>query len=358
LGKVGRLYRLAELGVIRCERWDKRLWALRKICCVETHTAGEPTRILVSPSPALKGRTIVEKRDHFKRDFDRIRRMLMHEPRGHRDMFGAILLPPCDPKADIGVIFMDAGGYVNMCVHGSIGTVTAAIETGIVETQEPLTRLVLDTPSGLVHATARIEESSVRNVTIQNVPAFLFQSGEVDLPRKGKIPLDIAFGGNFFAIVDGKALGVSVTPASYQELVSLGLSIRQAVNDQFEIQHPEKEHLRSVDLVEICDAPTDSRANIKNATVFGAGQIDRSPCGTGTCAKMATLYAKGKLQLNELFVNESLIGTLFRGRLVERTKVKNFDAVLPEIEADAHITGFSQFVLDPSDPLRDGFLLK
>ena len=334
------------------------MWPWRKIRCVETHTAGEPTRIVVSPFPMLKGETMIEKRDHFKTDFDRIRRMLMHEPRGHQDMFGAILLPPCDPKADIGAIFMDAGGYLDMCVHGSIGMVTAAIETGMVEPREPLTRLVLDTPSGLVHATARIEGSSVRSVTIQNVPAFLFQTGEVHLPRKGKIPLDIAFGGNFFAIVDAKVLGVRVTPASYKELVSLGLSIRQAVNSEFKTQHPEKERLRSVDLVEICDAPDNPNANVKNATVFGEGQIDRSPCGTGTCAKMATLYAKGELQLNEQFVSESIIGTIFKGRLIGRTKVRDFDAVLPEIEGDAHITGFSQFVLDPSDPLRDGFLLK
>jgi proline racemase len=304
----------------------------------------------------LKGRTIVEKRDHFKRDFDGIRRMLMLEPRGHRDMFGAILLPPCDSKADIGLIFMDAGGYVNMCVHGSIGAVTAAIETGIVENKEPLTELTLDTPSGIVHATAKIEGSSVKSVTIHNMPAFLYHTSEVNL-SDGKIPVDIAFGGNFFAIVDAKILGVRVDPSSCQQLVSIGLSIRQAVNSQIKIQHPEIEHLRSVDLVEICDVPTNPMANVKNATIFGAGQIDRSPCGTGTCAKMASLYAKGKLGINEEFVNESIIGTIFRGRLTGRAKVGNFDAVLPEVEGEAHVTGFSQFVLDPSDPIGDGFLL-
>lgn len=328
----------------------------RRIWCVDTHTAGEPTRIAVSPFPILKGRTVVEKRDHLRRDFDGIRRMLMLEPRGHKGMFGAILLPPCDSKADMSLIFMDAGGYVNMCVHGSIGAVTAAIETGIVESKEPITELSLDTPSGIVYATAKVQGSSVRSVTIRNMPSFLYHTGEVDLPDR-KIPVDIAFGGNFFAIADAKALGVRVDPSSSQELASIGLSIRRAVNSQIKVQHPEIEHLRSVDLVEICDTPANPAADAKNATVFGVGQIDRSPCGTGTCAKMASLYAKGELKIGEEFVNESIIGTIFTGRLTGRTKVKGFDAVLPEIDGDAHITGFSQFVLDPSDPIRDGFLL-
>lgn len=332
--------------------------AQKIISCIETHTAGEPTRVVTTPLPTLKGETVAEKMNNLKRDVDEIRRSLMHEPRGHKDMFGAILVPPCNPQADIGVIFMDNGGYVNMCVHGSIGTVTAAVETGIVEAREPVTEVVLDTPSGLVHATAHICESSVNSVTIQNVPAFLFQTCEVDLPQIGKIPADIAFGGNFFAIVDAEPLGVKVAPTSYQQLVALGLSIREATNKQFKIKHPEFDHIRSVDLVEICDNPSHPNADCRNATVFGAGQIDRSPCGTGTCAKMATLYAKGELELDEEFVNESILGTIFKGKLTRKVKVGDFDAVLPEIEGTAHITGFSQFVLDPTDPLREGFLLK
>ncbi len=328
----------------------------QRIWCVDTHTAGEPTRIAVSPFPMLDGKTIVEKRDHFRRDFDRIRKMLMLEPRGHRDMFGAILLPPCDSRADIGLIFMDAGGYLNMCVHGSIGAVTAMIETGIVESEEPLTELDLDTPSGIVHATARVEGSSVKSVKIRNIPAFLYRTAEIDLPDR-KVPVDITFGGNFFAIADAKALGVRVNPSSYKELISVGLSVKQAVNSQIKVRHPEIEHIESVDLVEICDTPTNPTANSKNATVFGVGQIDRSPCGTGTCAKMASQYAKGKLKIGEEFVNESIIGTIFRGRLTGRTKVGNFDAVFPEIDGEAHITSFSQFVLNPSDPIREGFLL-
>jgi len=330
----------------------------KTICCVDSHTAGEPTRVVVSSLPALKGQTILEKRASLRKDFDGIRKILMYEPRGHRDMFGGIVLPPCDPRADIGVIFMDTMGYLNMCIHGSIGVVTIAIETGVVYAQEPVTRVVLDTPSGLVQATARIENSSVKSVVIRNVPSFLFKTGEVDLPGKGKIPLDISFGGNFFAIVDAQSLGVTVSPSSYQQLLAVGLSLRDAVNEQFKVHHPEQEHIRSVDLVEICDSPSNPEADVRNATVFGVGQIDRSPCGTGVCAKMATLYAKGKLALREEFVSESIVGTLFRGRLTDRAKVGDFDAVIPEVEGTAYVTGFSEFVLDPSDPLKDGLLLK
>ncbi len=330
----------------------------REIRCVETHTAGEPTRIVISSLPELKGETMAEKKNNFEKHFDSVRRLLMHEPRGHTDMFGAILLPPSNPKAELGAIFMDSKGYLGMCVHGSIALVTAAIKTKVIDAREPVTEVVLDTPSGLVRATAHLDASSVKSVAIRNVPSFLYETGELCLPGRGKIPVDIAFGGNFFAIVEAESLGVTVKPESYQQLVTLGVSIRSRVNEKFSVQHPEKDHIQSIDLVEICDRPSHPEADGKNATVFGVGQVDRSPCGTGTSAKMATLYAKGKLGLDEEFVSESIAGTLFKGRLVEKTRVGDLDAVVPEVEGTAYVTGFSQFVLDPSDPLKEGFLLK
>lgn len=331
----------------------------RMIHCVDSHTMGEPTRTVVGGLPHIPGATLVEKKTWLETYLDHIRTGLMHEPRGHRDMFGSVLTAPVNPAADLGIIFMDGGGYLNMCGHGTIGAVTIALETGMLKMQTPLTDVILETPAGLVHARAYIDRNRVSEVSFTNVPAFVWQSDvPVEVPQLNCfITLDIAFGGSFFALVDVKKLGLAVAPEHLPDLVDRALTIRRVINDQIDIQHPVMKHIQGVDLVEIYDTPSRTDAHLKNVVIFGQGQVDRSPCGTGTCAKLATLYAKGNIQLNVPFRYESILGQVFEGKILDTTRVGPFDAIVPEITASACITGFNQFVFDEADPLTYGFTL-
>ncbi|MHC1712350.1 MAG: proline racemase [Solidesulfovibrio sp.] len=330
----------------------------RTVMAIDSHTMGEPTRIVIGGIPNIPGKTMAEKKIYLEEHMDYIRTSLMREPRGHRDMFGSILTSSINPEADYGIVFMDGGGYLNMCGHGSIGAVTAAIETGIVAAVEPITTVKFDAPAGFITAQAAMQDNVVQSVTIRNVPAFLYKSDvTIHVPGVGEVTLDVSFGGSFFAIVNAKMLSLEVEPKNIAALTKTGMAILKAANEQIKVQHPELQHIKSIDLVEIFDEPTSPEADFKNVVIFGDGQADRSPCGTGTCAKMATLHAKGHLKLNHEFVYESIIGTLFKGRLVDTVKVGSFEAVIPEITGAAYITGFNQFVIDPLDPLKFGFLL-
>lgn len=323
---------------------------------VDTHTAGEPTRVVVSGFPFLSG-TMAQRRQRLQEAYDSIRTTLMHEPRGHADMFGAILMTPASPEADLGVVFMDSGGYLAMCGHGSIGAVAAALATGVVPAEEPETSIVMDTPAGLVRARAQVEHGRVGEIAVENVPAFLYQGGgELEL-SSGRLTVDVAFGGNFFALVPAERLGLTVERTHLAELTHRGVEILAAVNEQLDVFHPTAPHIDAVDLVEIYEDKPEDGADCRNVVIFGESQADRSPCGTGTCAKMAALHAEGRLGLDEPFVNESILGTRFTGRLLRETKVGTFNAVIPEIAGRAYVTGFQQFVVDRDDPLKSGFLL-
>jgi proline racemase len=329
------------------------------ISTVDTHTAGEPTRIVVSGIPKIRGRTMGEKIEYLRNEFDFIRTAIMREPRGHNDMFGAIITEPTTPDADLGVIFTHCGGYLTGCGHGSIGVATAAVELGWVKAAEPLTTVLLDTPSGLVKANVHVQNGRVKGVTIRNVPSFLYKPDvQLSVPSLGDVKLDISFGGNFFALVDANQLGIKVDSANTERLIDMGIKIKNAVNEKVKVIHPLLEYINTVGLVELYGESTHPEAHSKNIAVFGVGQADRSPCGTGTSARMAELHAKGKLRLNEEFVYESIVGTIFWGRLIEETRVGSFQAVVPEITGNAYITGLNQLVLDPDDPLKHGFLLK
>lgn len=331
----------------------------RALQAIDSHTMGEPTRIVTGGIPKIPGKTMAEKKEYLQEKMDHLRTAIMHEPRGHNDMFGSIITAPVKEEADFGIIFMDGGGYLNMCGHGTIGAVTASIETGMVEAIEPITEVTLDTPAGLVRAKAKVENGKVKEVSFVNVAAFHYKKDvEIEVPDLGKITFDISFGGSFFAIVDAKQIGLKVKPENASKLSEMGLKIRDIINETIEMQHPELAHIKTVDLVEIYDEPTHPEANYKNVVIFGQGQVDRSPCGTGTCAKLATLHSKGELKENEYFVYESILGTLFKGRILETTKVGEYDAVIPEITGSAYITGFNNFVIDPEDPVKYGFALK
>ncbi len=328
----------------------------RVLTTVDTHTAGEPTRVVLSGVPSFSG-SMTEKRRQLQEEHDVIRQTLMQEPRGHADMFGAVLVAPSDTRADLGVVFMDSDGYLSMCGHGSIGVVAVALATGLVPRHEPETEVVMDTPAGLVRARARVEAGRVSHVSVENVPSFLYCSGVRLELTSGSLDVEIAFGGNFFALVPAKALGLSVTLSQLPKIIERGMEIRSAVNEQVEVVHPVRRQSQGVELVEIYEEHPADDVDCQNAVVFGKGQVDRSPCGTGTSAKMAVLYAQGRLALLEPFVNESIIGTRFTGRLLREEPVGAYKAVIPEITGEAYVTGFHQFVVDGRDPLESGFHL-
>ncbi|MFR8598260.1 MAG: proline racemase [Clostridioides difficile] len=331
----------------------------RSIQARDSHTAGEATRIVVGGIPNIKGNSMPEKKEYLEENLDYLRTAIMLEPRGHNDMFGSVMTQPCCPDADFGIIFMDGGGYLNMCGHGTIGAMTAAIETGVVPAVEPVTHVVMEAPAGIIRGDVTVVDGKAKEVSFLNVPAFLYKEGvEVDLPGVGTVKFDISFGGSFFAIIHASQLGLKIEPQNAGKLTELAMKLRDIINEKIEIQHPTLAHIKTVDLVEIYDEPTHPEATYKNVVIFGQGQVDRSPCGTGTSAKLATLHAKGELKVGEKFVYESILGTLFKGEIVEETKVADFNAVVPKITGSAYITGFNHFVIDEEDPLKHGFILK
>lgn len=326
---------------------------------IDTHTAGEPTRIITKGVPTIIGKTMMEKKEYMEEHLDWLRRAVMLEPRGHANMFGAILTEPVHQDADIGIIFMDAGGYLNMCGHGTIGTSMAAVETGIVPKVEPITKVRLDAPAGLVEASVAVVDGKVKSATVTNVPSFLYQQDvKVTTPMLGEVTFDIAFGGSFFALIKSDYLGYDILPKHSEELMNQALELREIINREIKVSHPLQPHIKTVDLIEIYGPAVSAQADARNVVIFGDRQIDRSPCGTGTSAKMATLCAKGKLAIGEEFVYESITGTMFQGKIISKTKVGEFDAYIPQITGSAWITGFNQFVIDDSDPVKYGFTLK
>ena len=327
------------------------------IYTVESHTEGEPTRIIFSGIPNLKGKTMAEKKDSLLNEHDWFRKILMNEPRGHNDMFGAIIIPPCNPEANFGVLFTESAGCLNMCGHGTIGTATVLVETGMTEIKEPITEIKLDTPAGLVLAKVNIVNNEVKNVSVENVASFLYKEKIVlDVPEIGIINFDIAFGGSFFILLESSQLGLDIILENDSSFVEKGMKILKFVNKNVKVEHPINKFINKIDLIEFYEKPNKRHPNnYSNCVVFGLGQFDRSPCGTGTSAKVATLVAKGELKLGEEFVYESILGTKFIGKALSKTKVGDFEAIMPEITGKAWITGYSNFVLQPDDPFKEGF---
>ncbi len=324
---------------------------------VESHTMGEPLRCVVGGIPKLDGNTTMEKKEYFREHYDYLRKSIMLEPRGHKDMFGSIITTTALPEADYGVIFMHGQGYHNMCGHGTIATSTIAIETGIVEAREPETVIRQEAPAGLVTIRAKVKNGKAEQVSFENVPAFLYKKDvSVNVPGCGELKMDIAFGGSFFAIVNHQQLNLEICPENGSKFVEIGMSIIRAANQQIKVQHPDLPDINTIDLCEIYGPAKSQGADMQNITIFD-NQIDRSPCGTGTCAKMAALYAKGELGLNQDFAYESVLKTKFTGRVIRETRVGEYPAIIPEITGSAYITGYSQFMIDPDDPVKYGFAL-
>lgn len=331
--------------------------AKRVFHAVDSHTEGMPTRVIVGGVGEIPGDTMMAKRLHFMEHLDDIRTLLMYEPRGHASMSGAILQPPTRPDADWGVVYIEVTGCLPMCGHGTIGVSTVLVETGMVEVTEPVTTIRLDTPAGLVVAEVAVEGGAATAVTIRNVASFAHALDRtVDVPGVGSVAYDMAFGGNFYAIVDAEALGVEFDRANGDEIMRRALAMMTAINAADEPVHPTQPEIRGCHHVQVIAPGSDARRS-RHAMAIHPGWFDRSPCGTGTSARMAQLHARGELPLDTDFVNESFIGTTFTGRLVESTTVGDVPAVIPTITGRAWVTGTAQYFLAPDDPFPAGFLL-
>ncbi|MCR5054420.1 MAG: proline racemase family protein [Lachnospiraceae bacterium] len=324
---------------------------------IDSHTEGECTRICYDGFPDLPGETMMEKKNYLMEHYDYLRTALMLEPRGHRDMFGALLTEPVNEEADFGVIFMDSGSCLNMCGHGSIGTASMLVETGLVEVTEPYTEVVLDAPSGIIRTRVHVVDGAAVDVSILNVPSFLYKEDEkIEIPGYGEITFDISFGGSFFAIVDAEKIGLKLEIENIEEITDLGIKLLTRINDEIEVKHPYLD-ITTVDLVEFYAHTLTVKADMKNCVIFGDAQADRSPCGTGTSAKLAALYAKGELGLNEKFIYESITGSLFTGVAINEVKIAGRTAIIPQITGSAWITGINEWIIDDRDPHKYGFLL-
>lgn len=328
----------------------------RSFSTIDTHTLGEPTRNVIGGLPPIPGKTMSEKTLYMQENMDWVRKILIFEPRGGNSMFGTFITEPCLPEADFGVIHVGAARYMPMCGHNTIGICTVLVESGMVEQKEPVTQIKLDTAAGLVVADVKVENYTAKEVTFTNVPAFVFAKDiEVDIPGFGKVTMDISYGGNFFAIVKAKDINLDISPENAAEIMRVGRVFKQAINSQVKIYHPEKPDLNKVTSIEFSTEPTNPNADFKNAVVCTSGTIDRSPCGTGTSAKAASLFMKGQLNIGETFVHESIIGSLFKCKVVGTAQVGNFKAIIPQVTGKAYVTGFHTFVLDPEDPFQEGF---
>lgn len=322
---------------------------------IETHTEGMPTRIVIAGAPDLPGASLQERLRFADANLHDLRELLMNEPRGHAAMFGALLLPAARPDADYGVIYMSASGFLPMCGHGTIGVATALVEQNLVEMREPVTEVRLDTPAGLVIASVEVEGGKARGVTITNVASFVVaQDILLTIPGFGDAKVDVAYGGNFYVILDPAQFGMRLAAEDLQRLTDLGLAAIAAVGPHVVTIAPGADKPVQLKAAILTQAATDRRP-AKNLMVKEPRYFDRSPCGTGTSARMALEHKKGRLAIGETFLHQSILGTVFQGKLLEEADIDGTSAVIPQIKGRAWITGTSQFTLDPSDPFQTGF---
>jgi 4-hydroxyproline epimerase len=326
--------------------------------CIDGHTCGNPVRLVAGGGPLLQGSSMMERRAHFLAEYDWIRTGLMFEPRGHDVMSGSILYPPTRDDCDIAILFIETSGCLPMCGHGTIGTVTMAIENGLVKPKTPGV-LRLDTPAGLVIAEYRQEGEYVEEVRITNVPSFLYAEGlTVECPDLGEIKVDVAYGGNFYAIVEPQENYTDMADYTAGQLIAWSPVVRQRLNEKYSFEHPENPGINRLSHMLWTGRPVDPEADARNAVFYGDKAIDRSPCGTGTSARMAQLHAKGRLKEGDSFVHESIIGSLFKGRVEKETSVANKPAIVPSIGGWARQTGLNTIFIDERDPFAHGFVVK
>lgn len=329
------------------------------ISVIDTHTFGEPTRILNWGLFNVEGNTVAEQRDYIAEHYDWLRGAVIQEPRGHRDMFGAILLPPLSEDVDFGVVFMDNANFLNMCGHATIGISMAIVETGMVKVTEPVTNLVLETPAGKVYPKVLVENNKVQSVTFENVPAFLEkQDFKVTIPDYGEINTDISFGGNYFAWVDADKIGLKIDKMNTKEIKRVAALVKEEVNKNYQVKHPLNPFIDYIDIVTFFSKPTLKDATYKNVHVFSDNQADRSPGGTGTTAMLARMIGRGELDLNEEIICEGFVGGTFKGVGTKRVELGDKEGIITEITGKAFISGFQNIFIDPDDPFKYGFIVE
>lgn len=328
------------------------------ITCIDSHTGGEPTRIITSGFPPIPGKTILEKREYVLEHYDHLRKMLMLEPRGHSGMYGCIIVPPVTEDGDFGVLFTHNEGLSTMCGHATIGVATVVLDTGMFPAREGENEVKIDSPAGRVTAHADVKDGRVQSVRFENVPSFVFKEGvKVNVDGYGEVVGDIAFSGAFYVFVDSEKMGIEMFPENAEVFVKKGMEIKHKVMDAMDVVHPLEPGLNGIYGTIFYTPLKREGSNLitKNICIFADGQIDRSPTGTGTGARVALHYFKGEMKEEDIIVNYSIIDTIMTGKIVRFAEVGPFEAVVPEISGRAYISGFNQIVLDPEDPLPEGF---
>lgn len=324
---------------------------------IDMHTVGEPARVIIGGIPELPAGTMMMKKEYFIDHYDYIRTSLCFEPRGHKDMLCVALVEPSSDKADFGVLFLESGGVVNMCGHGTIAAATAIVECGFVEVTEPYTTVTLDTPAGIIITKVKVENDHVISVDLENVPSFLYKENLVtEIEGYGKIIYDISFSGSFCAIVDSTQLNMKLSGQNVDAYTKLGMRMLEQMNKEVEVKHPLL-NITSIDVIDFYGPSESGNADLKNIAIFGESQVDRSPCGTGISAKVAELHARKKLAIGEQFVYESIVESLFYCVIKKEAMVGDIPGVVPIITGSAYITGYNQWMIDESDPFKYGFIL-
>jgi proline racemase len=330
-----------------------------KITTIDAHTAGEPFRVITGGLPDLPGETILARRRYMKDNLDHLRTALMWEPRGHADMYGCIVTPPVTAGADFGILFLHNEGYSTMCGLVIIAIVIVALETGLVPQTAPETTIRIDSPAGLVTAHARITDKKIQRIYFENVPSFVLALDEViDVPGIGQIQYDIAFGGAFYAYVQAASIGLTCTPKDFAALVQKGMAIKRAIMKTRAIPHPFEDDLSFLYGTIFIGAPESKAAHSRNVCIFAEGEVDRSPTGTGVSGRLAIHHARQEISLDQTITIESILGTRFCGRIILETIFGPYAAIIPQVEGHAYITGRHEFLIDPDDPLKEGFILR
>jgi proline racemase len=338
------------------------------IHAVDLHCCGEPGRVIVGGVVDVPGNTVFEKKQYLETEADDLRKLMLREPRGYPAANCNLVVPASHPEAAAGYVIMEQVEYPVMSGTNTICVTTALIETGMVPSEEPITKLVLESPAGLIAVTAEVEAGKVKSVTFENRPAFAVHlDREIEVPKLGTVQVDVAWGGMFYVIAEAEPLGVELTAGAAGEIVRVGEMIKAAAQEQLPVSHPENDSFPGITIAQLSGPAHTPEGSLRNAVIVSTGQldwdrpeswkgaVDRSPCGTGTCAKMATLFAKGRLKLNQDFHHEGPLGTVFTGRLIGETRVGERPAVIPTLKGQAWITGFAQYVVDPEDPFPKGF---
>jgi proline racemase len=324
-----------------------------KITTVDMHTGGEPLRVIIDGLPPIAGQTVLEKRRYFREHYDFIRTGLMWEPRGHSDMYGAVVTP--STNADFDVFFLHNEGYSTMCGHAIIALTKLVLETGLVNKQE----ITFNVPAGIVLAHAKLEDGKVAETSFRNVPSFLYlRDQQVEVPELGKVPFDVAYGGAFYAFVEAEHVNLTLSPENFNRIIDYGRSIKHVVMTQFPIKHPSEEDLSFLYGTIFTGPPVDPAHHSRNVCIFADGELDRSATGSGVSARAALHHAKGELELNQRITIESILGSTMSVQVVELTTFGPYDAVIPEVSGTASIIGRNEFYFDPEDPFRNGFLLR